>query len=347
MRELSERSGPAPTSAPRQRRILILVYPGITLLDFTGPAQVFIMATRLVTEDGKPPPYEVVLVSPTGGVVLAEGGIGLATTAFDDIAADAPIDSAIVPGGWGVWAGNIDPRILAWVRAMALRARRLVSVCIGAFILADAGVLDGRRVATHWFFCDALRRANDNIVVENDPIFVKDGRIWSSAGVSAGIDLSLALVEEDLGHAEALRLAQFLVLFLKRHGGQTQFSRVLAVQVADAEGRFGRLHAWMAENLAGDLRIETLAEFAGMTPRTFTRAYREHTGMTPAKSVETLRVETAKRLLAEQPELTVATVAVRCGFIDQERMRRAFVRAIGISPADYRARFGRHRMAAQ
>jgi transcriptional regulator GlxA family with amidase domain len=333
-------------SASRPRRILILVYPGITLLDFTGPAQVFIMATRLMTEEGKPPPYEVTLVSPTGGTVVAEGGIGLQTVAFEDIPADAPVDTALVPGGWGVWTGNIDPRILVWVRAMALRARRLVSVCIGAFILADAGVLQGRRVATHWFFCDTLRRANDTLLVENDPIFIEDGGIWSSAGVSAGIDLSLALVEEDLGHGEALRLAQFLVLFLKRHGGQTQFSQVLSAQVADATGRFAALHAWMAENLASDLRIEALAERANMTPRTFVRAYREHTGMTPAKSVELLRVESAKRLLVAQLDLAVATVAVRCGFIDQERMRRAFMRAIGVSPADYRSYFGR-RGAAQ
>jgi transcriptional regulator GlxA family with amidase domain len=336
-----------PHIVPTPRRILILVYPDITLLDFTGPAQVFIMASRLATEAGKPAPYEVVLVSPTGGQVIAEGGISLQTIAFDDIPADQPVDTAIVAGGWGVWSGNSDPRILSWVRSMAARAGRLVSVCIGAFILAESGVLDGRRVATHWYFSQALAKAHRNVTVESDPIFIKDGKIWSSAGVTAGIDLSLALVEDDLGHAEALQLAQFLVLFLKRQGGQTQFSSMLAAQAADAAGRFTELHAWIADNLASDLRIEVLAEQAGMTPRTFTRAYRDATGITPAKSVEALRVETAKRILVEQPLAKATAIAVNCGFVDEERLRRAFLRVVGVSLSEYKSRFGQRIMAAE
>jgi len=291
-----------PHIVPTPRRILILVYPDITLLDFTGPAQVFIMASRLATEAGKPAPYEVVLVSPTGGQVIAEGGISLQTIAFDDIPADQPVDTAIVAGGWGVWSGNSDPRILSWVRSMAARAGRLVSVCIGAFILAESGVLDGRRVATHWYFSQALAKAHRNVTVESDPIFIKDGKIWSSAGVTAGIDLSLALVEDDLGHAEALQLAQFLVLFLKRQGGQTQFSSMLAAQAAD---------------------------------------------ITPAKSVEALRVETAKRILVEQPLAKATAIAVNCGFVDEERLRRAFLRVVGVSLSEYKSRFGQRIMAAE
>jgi transcriptional regulator GlxA family with amidase domain len=332
---------------PAPRRILILVYPDITLLDFAGPAQVFIMASRLAVEDGKPAPYEVVLVSPTGGQVVAEGGISLQTIAFDDIPADQPVDTAIVAGGWGVWNGDSNPRILSWVRSMAARADRLVSVCIGAFILAEAGVLEGRRVTTHWYFSQALARTYRNVAVESDPIFINDGKIWSSAGVTAGIDLSLALIEDDLGHAEALRLAQFLVLFLKRHGGQTQFSSVLAAQSADVAGRFAELHAWIAGNLTSDLRIEVLADRAGMTPRTFTRAYRDATGLTPAKSVEALRVENAKRFLVEQPMMKTTAIATNCGFVDEERLRRAFLRVVGISLSEYRSRFGRRVMAAE
>ncbi|MDR3462734.1 MAG: DJ-1/PfpI family protein [Beijerinckiaceae bacterium] len=333
---------PAPQTP---RKILILVFPDITLLDFSGPAQVFIMAARLATEAGLPSPYEVTLVSADGGLVMAEGGIGLQSIAFDDISEDQPIDTAVVPGGWGVWRGNLDPRVLAWVRAMDKRAKRLVSVCIGAFILADAGVLSGRRVATHWHFCQTLRQANPQIIVEDDQIFIRDGHVWSSAGVTAGIDLSLALVEEDLGHIEAVRLAQFLVLFLKRHGGQAQFSRVLAAQIADAGGRFAELHAWMADNLALDLCIASLADRAGMTPRTFARAYREGTGMTPAKSVEALRVEMAKRCLLDAAPQTPSAIAAKCGFIDEERMRRAFLRVVGISPSEYKLRFGQRAAA--
>jgi transcriptional regulator GlxA family with amidase domain len=185
-----------------------------------------------------------------------------------------------------------------------------------------------------------LRAHYPKVRVEAEPIFVRDGSIWSSAGVTAGIDLALALVAEDLGHTIALEVAQRLVVFLKRPGGHAQFSRTLAAQSNDRAGDFEALHAWMAENLAGDLRVERLAGRVGMSPRSFARLYAARAGTTPARAVEALRQEAARRMLTERPDLPVARVAERCGFGDDERMRRSFVRSLGVAPTDYRLRFG-------
>jgi transcriptional regulator GlxA family with amidase domain len=228
---------------------------------------------------------------------------------------------------------------MRWIERALPDARRIASVCLGAFALAWAGALDGKRAATHWRYCPRLQDSFPNVKVEPDAIFVRDGRVWSSAGVSAGIDLALAMIEEDFGHTIALDIARRLVVFLKRPGGQSQFSTVLAAQASDVEGRFSALHAWIIENIASDLRVETLAAKAGMSPRTFARTYVSRTGMTPAHGVEALRVETARLLLESRQIDNVVEVAKRAGFGDDERMRRAFLKHLGVSPSEYRRRF--------
>jgi transcriptional regulator GlxA family with amidase domain len=227
-----------------------------------------------------------------------------------------------------------------WVRQRAGAARRVVSVCTGAFLLAEAGLLDGRRAVTHWTRCKALAERYPAIQVEPDPIFVRDGPVWTSAGVTAGIDLALALVEADLGQAAALAVARHLVVFLKRPGGQAQFSAALTLQGLEGlvENRFGRLHAWIAEHLADDLSVPALAREAGMSLRSFAGHHREATGVTPAEAVERLRLEAARRVLIET-SLPVKRVAARCGLGSEETMRRTFLRHLGVNPQDYRSRF--------
>jgi transcriptional regulator GlxA family with amidase domain len=226
--------------------------------------------------------------------------------------------------------------VLDWVRVRATRARRVASVCTGAFLLAAAGLLNGRRAATHWMHCAELARRYPAIRVEPDPIFVRDGAIWTSAGVTAAIDLALALVEEDVGRPVALAVARHLVMFLKRPGGQAQFSAALSLQ--GAEDRFGTLHNWMAGRLSDDLSLPALARKAGMSERSFSRHYAEATGTTPARAVERLRVEAARRLLSDT-RLPVKRIAARCGFGSEETLRRSFVRLLASTPQDYRARF--------
>ena len=214
----------------------------------------------------------------------------------------------------------------------------MASVCTGAFLLAEAGLLDGRRAVTHWARCDEFAARYPNVRVESDPIFIREGVLWTSAGVTAGIDLALALVEEDLGRATALDVARELVVFLKRPGGQAQFSTMLSMQRTD--DRFGELHAWMAEHLAADLSVPALAERVRMSERSFVRHYRAETGRTPARAVEQIRVEAAQRLLGETA-WPVKRIAARCGFGSEETLRRCFVRVLGVSPQGYRERFVR------
>jgi transcriptional regulator GlxA family with amidase domain len=222
------------------------------------------------------------------------------------------------------------------VRERASQARRIASVCTGAFLLAAAGVLDGRRAATHWMYCARFAQRFPTVHVEPDPIFVRDGPVWTSAGVTAGIDLALALVEEDLGRPVALAVARYLVVFMKRPGGQAQFSASLALQAA--EDRFGALHEWIKGHLADDLSLSVLAHQAGMSERSFSRHYAEAAGQTPARAIERLRVEAAQNLLLES-RLPVKRIAQRCGFGSEETMRRSFLRLLGVTPQDYRSRF--------
>jgi len=325
-----------PRSSPTATRVIeVLAYPSVQLLDVTGPVQVFASANDFAAEAGATPPYELYVVAQAGRSVTASAGVGLAAVPLPAIG--APLDTLMIAGGQGVEAAAADPALVVWVRQRAKEARRVASVCTGAFLLAATGVLDGKRATTHWSLCAELARRFPAIQVEPDPIFVRDGSIWTSAGVTAGIDLALALVEQDLGRAAALAVARYLVVFLKRPGGQAQFSTALALQAA--EDKFGALHDWISEHLAEDISLRVLARQAGMSERSFSRHYAEATGLTPGRAVEQLRVEAARRLLLES-RLPVKRISQRCGFGSEETMRRSFIRLLAVSPQDYRSRFG-------
>ncbi len=324
-----------PRSPPNvSRAIEVLAYPSVQLLDVTGPLQVFASANDLVVEAGGTPPYAPRVVARAGRAVTASAGLGLVAGPLPPIGAD--LDTLMVAGGRGVEAAIADPMLLDWVRERARRARRISSVCTGAFLLAAAGLLDGRRAATHWSCCAELARRFPAVRVERDPIFVRDGPVWTSAGVTAGIDMALALVEQDLGRTVALAVARYLVVFLKRPGGQAQFSAALSLQAA--EDKFGALHDWINGHLGEDMSLPVLASQAGMSERSFSRHYAEATGLTPGRAVERLRVEAARRLLSES-RLPVKRIAQRCGFGSEETMRRSFLRLLAATPQDYRARF--------
>jgi len=312
----------------------MLAYPSVQLLDVTGPLQVFATANDLVAEAAGMPPYAIRVVAPRGQAVTASAGLGLLTDPLPPTA--AVLDTLIVAGGQGVEAAAADPVLLDWLRQRASKARRVASVCTGAFLLATAGVLDGRRATTHWSCCAELARRFPAVRVEPDPIFVRDDPVWTSAGVTAGIDLALALVEQDLGRTVALAVARYLVVFLKRPGGQAQFSTALSLQAA--EDTFGALHDWINRHLADDIPLPVLASQAGMSERSFSRHYAEATGLTPGRAVERLRVEAARRLLSES-RLPVKRISQRCGFGSEETMRRSFLRLLAATPQDYRARF--------
>jgi transcriptional regulator GlxA family with amidase domain len=326
---------PEPREKAATRCLAIMAFPGVTLLDISGPAQVFAELQAIELPGAR---YSLCYLSASGGLVPTDVGMMIDTAPISSIRPNQ-VDTLVIPGGPGIWALRHDAVLMDWISEVLPKARRVASVCLGAFALAWTGALDGKRAATHWRYCPRLADGFPKVRVEPNAIFVKDGRVWTSAGVSAGIDLALALVEEDFGHTTALDVARRLVVFLKRPGGQSQFSTVLAAQASDVEGRFSALHAWIIENIAGDLKVETLAEKAGMSPRTFARAYASRTGMTPASGVEALRVETARLLLESSEIRGVVDVARRAGFGDDERMRRAFIRHLGISPSEYRSRF--------
>jgi len=325
----------APPFAPNAiRGVELLVFPLVQLLDVTGPLQVFASANDFVLEAGGRPPYDLKVVARSGARVTASAGLGLSTLPLP--LAGAAVDTLMVAGGQGVEAAAADPMIIDWVQTRARKARRIASVCTGAFLLAASGLLDGRRAATHWSYCDQLARRFPKVRVESDPIFVRDGPVWSSAGVTAGIDLALALVEQDLGRKVALAVARYLVVFMKRPGGQAQFSTALSLQAAD--DKFGALHEWINKHLGDDLPLSVLADQAGMSERSFSRHYAEATGLTPARAIERLRVESARRLLSESG-LPVKRISQRCGFGSEETMRRSFLRLLAATPQDYRARF--------
>jgi len=329
------------------RRIEILAFPEVQLLDVSGPLQVFASVN-----DGRCRPganaggqgtgslgaaYQPLVVAATTPVI-SSAGLGLSALPLPDPA--EPLDTLVVAGGFGIDRASRERPLIQWLQARAARARRVASVCSGAFLLAEAGLLDGRRAVTHWSRCAEFARRYPAVRLEPDPIFIEDGAVWSSAGITAGIDLSLALVEADLGRAAALAVARQLVVFLKRPGGQSQFSATLALQEAAAAGgapRFEQLHAWVVENLEHNLSLPALARVAGMSERSFVRHYRQATGLTPARAVERLRVEAARRLLEEGWPLK--RIASRCGFGSEETMRRSFLRQLGITAQDYRARF--------
>ncbi|MFD4257871.1 GlxA family transcriptional regulator [Streptomyces sp. NPDC058534] len=308
-------------------------------LDVTGPVEVFAGAERHT-----PGTYRIGTASLDGAPVRTSSGL---TVVPDRSLVDAPDpDTLIVPGGQGT--RSPDPRLTDWLRAHGPHVRRLVSVCTGAALLAGAGLLDGRRATTHWAYCDRLAREHPAVDVDPDPIYVRDGHVATSAGVTSGIDLALALVEEDLGRDAALTVARHLVVFLRRPGDQAQFSVQLAAQTARREplrelqlgvpprpqGRRGRI----TEHPGADRGVESLAARAGLSPRHFARAFRAETGTTPGRYVDRIRLEHARRLLEDTGD-GVEQVSRASGYGTPEAMRRAFVKALGTSPVEYRRRF--------
>jgi transcriptional regulator GlxA family with amidase domain len=329
---MSPNTPPIQPASPR--RVEVLAFPSVQLLDVAGPLQVFSSANERAAEQGRPPLYDARVIAPEAEVG-ATAGLILSASALP--AKDDEVDTLVVAGGQGVQAAAEDLVLVEWLRLRAERARRVASVCTGAFLLGAAGLLDDRRAVTHWEYCPELQRRFPQARIDPDPIFIQDGAVWTSAGVTAGIDLALALVEEDHGRPLALAVARHLVVFLKRPGGQAQFSETLALQSAD--DRFAALHAWIAGHLETQLTLARLAAHAGMSERSFARRYREATGLTPARAVERLRVEAARQLLIET-SLPLKRIADRCGFGTEETLRRSFLRVQGVGPQSYRARFG-------
>jgi transcriptional regulator GlxA family with amidase domain len=302
------------------RTLAALIYPNFQILDATGPIAAFEIASRM--SEGF---YRLSVVAAEPGPVRASSGVSLYAEALPC----EPVDTLLVSGGHGCLRAAADAATRDWLKSAAAQARRTASVCSGAFILAEAGLLDGRRATTHWHRGPEFAKRYPQVRLEADRIFVKDGPIWTSAGITAGIDLALAIIAEDLGGEISRAVAQHLVVYHRRPGGQSQFSAL--VEMGGQGGRFAGLLDWMRARLAEPLPVERLADQAAMSPRHFARAFVAETGMTPAKAVERLRLETARERVENSSD-PIDRVAQAVGFGDQERMRRAFLRAFGQPP---------------
>ena len=327
-----------------ERRIAITVYPGVSLLDLGGPLEAFRVASEFAGTRGRRLNYKCSVVSSRGGQVPTADGVPLITESIRSLDR-IEIDTLIVPGAFLVEDVTRDVELIKWVAKRAPKCRRVCSVCVGSFMLAAAGLLNGRRAATHWMHTQLLARQYPDVKVEPDAIFVHDGRVWSSAGVTTGIDLALALIEEDCGRETAIGVARVLVVYLKRAGGQSQYSALLAAQAESESNNFAELERWIAENLRADLSIESLADRAHMSPRNFARMYAKKRGRTPAKAVEAIRIDAARRRL-EETDARIETIADECGYSGEEQMRSAFVRVLRIPPREYRKRFATSKAAA-
>ena len=319
-------------------RVVLLAYDGMNLLDLSGPLQAFATAGRSAAANGAGL-YETIVASVAGGLVTTSSGLAVMTIPLAQLKG-VKIDTLVAAGGCRGQQYYAPPALAKWIAGRASAVRRLCSVCTGAFLLAAAGQLEGRRVATHWDWVERLRALHPKIHVDPNRLFIHDGPVWTSAGVTAGIDLTLALIEEDFGHRVAIETARQLVMFIKRSGGQSQFSVPLAAQ-SNEPGTFAELHAWTADHLADDLRVERLAEQAGMSPRTFARVYAAKAGRTPAKMVEAMRLEAACRAL-EETTMPLKAIAESTGYAEEQNLRRVFLRKLGITPSQYRSRFSPH-----
>jgi transcriptional regulator GlxA family with amidase domain len=318
-------------ATPKARRVAMLIYPGVTPLDVAGPLEVFSFANILLKHKS----YDIVTVGPTAGPVTTKAGVAfLPSCAMTELA--LPVDTLMVAGG-GQPRTWITQEMIDWLRTAATQARRFGSICTGAFLLGAAGLLDGRRVTTHWASCADLARFHPAASVQVDPIFVREGPFFSSAGITAGIDLALSLVEEDHGRDLALNIARYLVLYLKRAGGQAQFSVRLKAQFSGVPA-IERVQHWCEENLDGALATGVLCQIAGMSERSFSRKFRQETGQTLGEYVATVRLEAACRLLTET-RLSLKEVARKCGFGSVAALRRASVSRIGVPPRQYREHF--------
>jgi transcriptional regulator GlxA family with amidase domain len=315
--------------------VLFIVYPDIVLLDLAGPLQVFTHA-RQNAQSG--PAYKTHVASLGGGLTSTNTLLSIETEKLGDWRHDTPLHTLVIIGGDGAMPASADATLLGHIRRLAARAERVCSVCSGAVVLAATGLLDGRRAVTHWEDCGYLAAQYPKVRVEVDPIFIKDGKFWTSAGITAGIDMALALIEEDLGKPAAIAMARSLVTPMVRAGGQSQFSAELDRQARDSDGRFSVLHSWIAAHIGQRISVDDMANACGMSPRNFSRRYTQIMGIPPAKAVESLRVDAARDLLATTDH-SIKAIAAACGFQDDERMRRAFLRVINTSPSQYRNQF--------
>lgn len=321
------------------KTIVFLAAPSTQILDVAGPFQVFVRAAELFVQEypARKPPYRVLLASSTRRrpVTTNCGLVLTGTETFRTLR--GPIDTLLVAGGTGIEKAACDQELLLWLRKAAQRVRRIGSICTGAFLLASAGLLNGKRATTHWKWAAELAGRFTHTTVDPDPIYIRDGNTYTTAGVTAGMDLALALVEEDLGSPMALKVARELVLYLRRAGGQSQFSAALSLQSSDRK-QIEEIRSWALDNLDQDLPVDKLAARAGMSPRNFARVFLRDTGTTPARFVERLRVEAARRRLEESQD-KLEKVANDCGFGSSQTLRRSFLRVLHVPPNDYRHRF--------
>lgn len=313
------------------RKVVIVGFPVVQAMDVVGPYEVF-TAASLLTKGG----YDVVLASIDGQPITTATGLAFMSMPLPD--PGDVVDTVIVPGGGGVDAARTDVRLMDWIRAVAGTARRFITVCTGAFLAAEAGLLDGHRATTHWAFAERLARDFPAIDVDPDPIFVRSSEtVWTAAGVTAGIDLALSLVEDDHGTEVAQTVARWLVLYLRRPGGQTQFAAPVWMPRAKRNA-IRKVQEFIEAQPGGSHSIDYLAQQAAMSPRHFTRVFTDEVGEAPGQYVERIRTEAARRQLEETND-TVVAIAARCGFGTAETMRRNFIRRVGISPDQYRKAF--------
>lgn len=317
-----------------KQNVYFVIFPDVHLLDLSGPLEVFSTANELMEKEGHQSVYQIHTVSSRAGMIKSQSSVSLLSEALPPIG--ATIDTLVVVGGVGVGPARQDEVLIAWLKSQTPRVRRIVSICSGAFLLAECGILNGHRATTHWSVCEQFTQEYPQVSLEKNAIFVRDGSIWTSAGVTSGIDLALELISEDLGHKLAIDVARNLVVFLKRPGDQAQFSITL-----DFQGKtelFADLHAWMIDNLTSNLSVAVLAAFSCMSERSFARHYRKETGKTPAKAVKSLRLESAKNLLLHS-DLPLKQIAECSGFRSEITFRRSFFEHFGSYPDEYRRFF--------
>lgn len=332
-------SEPSSQEVGRFRRIGFLVFPDCEILDVCGPLEAFYFASHWLTRLGRTaePGYQTVVISAAPGPIRTMSGTGIvATHSYSDVADG--LDTLVVAGGFGVEQASKDKALIEWVRSIAPQSRRIASICSGAFILAAAGLLHHRRVTTHWMFSDLLATLWPSTNVDASLLFARDGNVYTSGGITSGIDLALALVEEDTGHEVMLAVARTMVVFPRRPGGQSQFSAFTSLSETTNRPEISQLRIWMMAHPSADLSVPTLADRMGMSIRNFSRLFHNEMGETPAQFAEKVRAEAARCKL-EQTALPIEMIAKECGFGDPERMRRTFQRLYDTSPADYRARF--------
>lgn len=318
-----------------KRRVYVLLFPGFVLLDATGPIQVFSTTNNQCRDEGVLAGYEIQVVSQSGGPIISASGITLLT---EPLPPQSELIGAtlMVPGTQDLSILDQSQDLCLWLSRAHNQTERTCSVCTGAFLIAAAGLLNGRRATTHWMDARAMQTRFPQIQVDADAIYVQDDRVWTSAGISAGIDLALALVEKDLGRPLALRIAHRLVLYLKRSGGQRQYSAELHAQTEESS-LSGRLSKWLLERLDKNVNVDEMANALAVSSRTLHRQLIKETGRTPAAWLKRLRLEAACRALAN-PELSLKQIAYRCGFGDEYNMRRTFNMELGVTPSEYRKR---------